>query len=104
MKLSNKQQKFVRGKAQQIKSTIQIGKNELGDANYETIANALEANELIKVHLLSNAIVSREEAVELLKENITIDYIYTIGNQIVVFKQANDKEKRKLSLDVLAIK
>jgi len=98
MNLSNTQKKIIRSKAQTIKAIIQIGKNEIGEELCKTILNALDAHELIKIHLLNNATHSKEEAMAILQDTITPDYIYAIGKQIVIFKQSSRKEKRKISL------
>ena len=102
--LTKKQEKYIRGLAQRIKATNQIGKNDITETVIDTIAYSLDAKELIKVHLLPNAMISRKDAVEILKDALPVEYIYTIGNQIVLYKTSSDEEKREVSTLVNKVK
>jgi len=97
MELSSRQQKKLRSQAQTLKATFQIGKNNLTEALFAALASGLETNELIKVHLLNNATLTKAEALAALEEVLEPDYSYVIGNQLVLFKQSSNKEKRKIS-------
>ncbi len=97
MNLTNKQQKFIRGEAQKIKATAQIGKKELTDTSIESIRILLEANELVKIHLLSNALLTKKEVIEILTDALRLEYAYSIGNQIIVYKPSYNDEKKVLS-------
>jgi Predicted RNA-binding protein containing KH domain, possibly ribosomal protein len=100
MELNNIQKKKVRSIAQTIKASVQIGKNEIGDTLLETIIAGLAANEIIKVKLLQNAILTKTEVSEILEKNIKPDYLYTIGNQFVLYKVSQKKEKQKYSKEI----
>jgi len=98
MDLSSSQQKKIRSFAQTTKATFQIGKNQINDAFLAAVVKALEMQELIKIHVLNNAGMDKKAALEQLKDVLEPDYSYSIGNQLVVFKQARDKENRKISV------
>ncbi|MGL5042857.1 MAG: YhbY family RNA-binding protein [Culicoidibacterales bacterium] len=104
MSLTNKQQKFIRGAAQKIKSTAQIGKKEITEASIESFRILIEANELVKIHLLSNALLTKKEAIVILTDTLRVDYGYSIGNQIVIYKKSYVDEKQVFSKLVEAIK
>ena len=98
MELTSSQKKKIRSYAQKVKANVQIGKNDITPELIETIKSGLTAHELIKVHLLNNADLTKEEAILELTESLPVDYAYVIGRQIVLFKQSPKKEKRNLSL------
>ncbi|GBU10517.1 RNA-binding protein [Erysipelotrichaceae bacterium] len=98
--LTNKQQKFIRSQAQKIKATAQIGKNELSESAIESIGKLLEANELVKVHLLAAAVITKKEAIAILTDTFYLEYAYSIGNQLVIYKQSRNQEKRIFSKSV----
>jgi len=97
MELSKAQEKKIRGQAQKLKATFQIGKNNITDATIAAIADGLEQHELIKIHLLNNASLTKTEVLAALNERLSPDYSYVIGSQFVLFKQSTNKEKRKIS-------
>jgi len=97
LELTSAQQKKIRGQAQKVKATFQVGKNNITDALVDAIGKALAVQELLKVHVLNNAGIDKKEALTILGEQLNPDYSYTIGNHVVLFKQAVDKDKRKIS-------
>jgi RNA-binding protein len=97
MELSKAQQKKIRAQAQKLKATFQIGKNNITDATISALASGLETHELIKVHLLNNASLTKAEVLDALNAALVPDYSYVIGSQFVLFKQSTNKEKRKIS-------
>lgn len=97
MELTNGQKKKIRGIAQRLKADFQIGKNDINEEMLKAIFNGLEANELVKIHLLNNTQLTKEEALTELQTAIEPDYAYVIGKQIVLFKRSSKKEKRDIS-------
>lgn len=102
--LTKKQEKAIRARAQEIKATIQIGKNEMSDELVKTIDSALEANEIVKISLLANTFVSKEEVLALCEEKLEALYAFSIGNKIVAFRPSTNKKKQILSNEIFSIK
>lgn len=101
--LTSKQKKWLRGEAQKIKATIQVGKSDFSHDFIKTVEVALQANELVKIHILQNAQVTKGEALEQLLTQTHALYGYTIGNQIVLYKPSSKKEKQIISTKVAKI-
>lgn len=87
-----------------MKPIIQIGKNGLNDQIKTSVRNALDARELIKVTLLQNTDEDIHEVAEILEDEIGCDTVLTIGRILILYKESNRKENRKLSVKVKAIK
>lgn len=101
MELTSTQKKAIRGQAQTLKSTFQIGKNGLNTTLLTALEDALAAHELVKIHVLNNTTLSKEDVLKQLEASLHPDYLYLIGHQIVVFKVASRQEKRKISAKLL---
>lgn len=87
-----------------MKPIIQIGKNGLNDQIKTSVRNALDARELIKVTLLQNTDEDIHEVAEILEDEIGCDTVLKIGRILILYKESNRKENRKLSVKVKAIK
>lgn len=100
--ITSKQRAFIRGRATLIQSTFQIGKDGVTDNMAKSISDALEANEIVKVHVLENSGYSPKEALNELATKTNSEPITAIGYRIVVYKES--KNNKKLSLEVNKIR
>ena len=87
--LTTKQKVFLRSLAQGIKPVAQIGKEGLSDNLMETVLNYLKKHELIKISILQNSYVTKEEAIEFFNQE-EIEFVQSIGRQIILYKQSDD--------------
>lgn len=87
--LTTKQKVYLRSLAQGIKPVCQIGKEGLSENLLETVLNCLNKHELIKISILQNSIVTKEEAEEFFTDN-DIEFVQAIGRQIVLYKESDD--------------
>jgi len=74
-----------------LDAIFQVGKNGVTPELRDTVHNALEARELIKVSVLDNNMLSAAEAAELLGSRTGADVVQVIGNKFVLFRQSKTK-------------
>ena len=102
MELTGKQKRYLRAQAHHLTPIVQIGKGGLTNEIKTSIRKALDARELIKVAILQNSDADiNDVAAEI--EEMSFDIVQKIGRILVVFKVAEKRENRKLSLEVKAI-
>lgn len=91
--LNSKQRAYLRGLGNKIPALYQIGKDGINDNMVKLIEDALEANELIKVHVLENAMISTKEACYELAERTSAEGVQIIGNKFILYKESvNNKQ------------
>ena len=78
---------------------VQIGKGGLTNEIKTSIRKALDARELIKVAILQNSDADINDVAEEIEE-MSFYVVQKIGRILVVFKVAEKRENRKLSLKV----
>lgn len=91
--ITSKQRAFLRGQAQTINAVYQIGKTGFTRESVRGIKEALDARELIKIHVLENSVYSAKEAGALLAEELECECVQVIGSKIVLFKQKSKDSK-----------
>ena len=96
--MTTKQRAYLKGLAMNIDPIYNIGKASITPEFTEGIIEALEARELIKVSVLKNCSDDPKELAQLLSERTGSEVVQVIGKKIVLFKQAKDKDKRKIEL------
>ena len=99
MELTGKQKRYLRAEAHHLTPIVQIGKGGLTNEIKTSIRKALDARELIKVAILQNSDADINEVAEEIEE-MSFDVVQKIGRILVVFKVAEKRENRKLSLKV----
>ena len=77
---------------------FQIGKSSVTPELTAAIAEALEARELIKLSVLKNCMDDGRSIAEVLAERTHSEVVQVIGKKIVLYKQAKDENKRKITL------
>ncbi|MDN6029564.1 MAG: ribosome assembly RNA-binding protein YhbY [Lactococcus plantarum] len=102
MELTGKQKRYLRAQAHHLTPIVQIGKGGLTNEIKTSIRNALDARELIKVTILQNSDADIDDVAAEIEE-MSFDVVQKIGRILVVFKVAEKRETRKISLDVKAI-
>ncbi len=93
--LTSKQRAYLRGLSQSIQPIFQVGKNDIGDNMIKQLSDALEARELIKIHVLENSPLSAREAADKIAEATGADVVAVIGSKIVIYRETHDKKRRE---------
>ena len=86
--LTGKQRATLRGMAAKLQPIFQIGKNGITDETIKQIDAALEARELIKLHVLETADCTAREAAETLCEATGAEGIQVIGSKCVLYRRS----------------
>ena len=94
--LSSKQRAYLRSLANNIPSIFQIGKGGINDNLVQQVNDALEARELIKVHVLKNSLLDTREVAEELAGLTGSETVQIIGNKFVLYKESRENKTIQL--------
>lgn len=94
--MNSKQRAYLKGLAQTIQPILNIGKSSLTPEFTESVAEALEARELIKISVLKNCLDDSREIAAMLGERTHSQVVQVIGRKIVLYKES--KEHKKIEL------
>lgn len=86
--MTGKQRAYLRGLANGIDAKYQIGKDGIDDETVKMIDLALEANELIKIKILENALLDTRTVSDVLCENTGAHPVQCIGNKVVLYRES----------------
>ena len=89
--LSSKQRAYLRGLANDFPAIMQIGKGGLTENLIKTCSDALEARELIKLHVLDNCGASTREVADALAEALDADVVAVTGKKTVLYRRSEKK-------------
>ena len=81
-----------------ITPILQIGKSSVTPELISAVDEALEARELIKMHILKNCFDDPKEIAQVIAERTRSEVVQVIGNRFVLFRVQQDKTKRKIEL------
>ena len=73
---------------------LQIGKSSVTPELTAAVAEALEARELIKLHVLQNCGDALRGMAEILAERTRSQVVQVIGRKIVLYKEGKDDKKK----------
>ncbi len=100
--LTSKQRAFLRGLASTQNTVFQIGKGGLSDNQILEIERLLESHELVKIHVLENALVEARDMCAAVAESIDgCEPVCAIGRRFVIYKQS--KENKRIDLKNLRV-
>ena len=96
--MTTKQRAYLKGLAMNIDPIFQIGKGGLTTEYLESVEEALEARELIKINVLKNCLDEPKELAYAIAENTDSEVVQVIGRKLVLYREARQPEKRKIVL------
>ena len=91
--LTSKQRAKLRGLANSIPALYQVGKDGITDNMIKQFADALEARELIKVHVLENALADTGTIAEEAAALVKAETVQIIGNKFVLYKASENNRR-----------
>ena len=94
--LTGKQRSYLRKLANSESSLFQIGKGGISASVVKQIEEALEAKELIKVHLIANSDMSPKEACDTLAQETGADSVQVVGSKFVLYKKSRENPRIQL--------
>ena len=77
-----------------IDPILQIGKSSLTPEFTKSVDEALEARELIKIHVLQNCLDDSREMAQILAERTGSQVVQVIGTKFVLYRQTHKKDKK----------
>ena len=96
--LTSKERAYLRSLANTMDPIFQYGKDGLSENFIKQIDDAIEVRELIKISVLENADAVVKELAAEICEKAHCQSVQIIGRRIVFYRQARDKDKRKIVL------
>lgn len=96
--MTSKQRAYLKGLAMTMEPVFQIGKSSLTPEITKAVSEALEARELIKIHVLKNCADNGKDLAAVLAERTHSQVVQVIGKMIVLYKPAKEEKDRKIVL------
>lgn len=84
--ITSKQRAYLRSMANSLPAIMQIGKGGLNENMLKTFSDALEARELIKLHVLENSGEEPRVLVNMLAEALGAEAVAATGRKIVLYR------------------
>lgn len=96
--MTSKQRAYLKGLAMTMDPILQIGKSSLTPELTQSVNEALDARELIKIHVLKNCVDDGKILAQTLAERTRSQVVQVIGRMIVLYKPAKEEKDRKIVL------
>ena len=94
--ITSKQRAYLRGLANKMEPIFQIGKGGINENLIKQLDDALEARELIKLHILETAFMDSRATLSELAEILGAEPVQAIGSKIVLYRESENKKKIEL--------
>ena len=79
-----------------ITPILQIGKPSVTPELISAVDEALEARELIKMHILKNCFDDPKEIAQVIAERTRSEVVQVIGKKVVLYRESKDNKKIEL--------
>lgn len=89
--ITSKQRAYLRGLANDLTAIMQIGKGGVTENMLKTFSDALEARELIKLHVLENSGYTPREMLDAIAEALDAEPVAATGRKIVLYRASEKK-------------
>ena len=96
--MTSKQRAYLKGLAMTMDPILQIGKSSLTPELTQSVNEALDARELIKINVLKNCVDDGKILAQTLAERTRSQVVQVIGRMIVLYKPAKEEKDRKIVL------
>ena len=89
--ITSKQRAYLRALANDLPAIMQVGKGGVNENMLKTFSDALEARELIKLHVLENSGYTPREMINALAEALDAEAVAVTGKKIVLYRASEKK-------------
>ena len=89
--ITSKQRAYLRALANDLPAIMQVGKGVVNENMLKTFSDALEARELIKLHVLENSGYTPKEMINALAEALDAEAVAVTGKKIVLYRASEKK-------------
>jgi RNA-binding protein len=93
--ITSKQRAYLRKLAHDIDPIFQIGKGGVSDEMLHQLSNALEAREIIKIHVLESAGRDTKELCNEVAKELHAEPVQAIGSKFVLYRAPKPTKKDK---------
>ena len=94
--MTSKQRAYLKSLAVKITPILQIGKSSVTPELISAVDEALEARELIKMHILKNCFDDPKEIAQVIAERTRSEVVQVIGKKVVLYRESKDNKKIEL--------
>lgn len=91
--LTGKQRAMLRKMANGIPALYQIGKDGITENVIKQFDDALDARELIKVHILDSALLDTRGTADSVAKMLGAEPVQSIGSKFVLYRRSEDNPK-----------
>ena len=88
--ITSKQRAYLIGLGSKDPALQQIGKDGISENTIKAISDALDANALVKIHVLENAPYSAREASIEMAQALNAECVQVIGRKFVLWRECED--------------
>lgn len=92
--MTSKQRAYLKSIAMTTEPILQIGKSSLTPEFTQSVKEALDARELIKISVLQNCMDDPRQMAQVLAERTGSQVVQVIGKKIVLYKEGKKKRRR----------
>lgn len=91
--ITGKQRSYLKSLAHKLEPIFQVGKNGITENFIKQVDEALEKRELIKIKVLNNSLLDAKEVANMLAEKTNAEFVQSIGNKFVLYRESKKHEK-----------
>ena len=96
--MTSKQRSKLKSIAANLSHVTQIGKGGITENLLNTLSEALEAREIIKVNVLQNAEADADTIAQNVAELLGAEVVYVIGRKAVFYRRSSRKDFEHIEL------
>ena len=96
--ITGKQRSYLRKLGQELDPVVFIGKNDVTETVIKELDKNLTAHELVKVKIQEGSILDAKPVANELAEMLDAEFVQAIGRKFVLYRQAPEREDRKIVL------
>lgn len=94
--MTSKQRAYLKGLAMTMDPILNVGKSGVSPELINSVAEAIEKRELIKLGVLKNCMDDPKEIAETIAGRTRSQVVQVIGKKIILYKRNNNKPKIEL--------
>jgi RNA-binding protein len=94
-KLTGKQVRVLRGLGHHLSPKVMIGRQGITDHIIASAEAVLVTDELIKIKIVSNSEVDRQQAAAVIAERTKSSIVQVLGKTILLYRENRDKKAEK---------
>lgn len=91
--LTSKQRAYLRSLSNKLEPIFQVGKGGVNDNQLKQIDDALEKRELVKVHVLENALLDTRAVCNEVADALGAEPVQVIGKKFIIYKESRENKR-----------